>query len=481
MDVELLVPVLGDWSARDRPLNEALASALAGAIERGELEPGMTLPAERTLAAGLGVSRGTVVGAYRRLRERGLASTRHGSGTVVGDGAGPVARGNSAPLTSLLQRHEGDVLTLRSADWADDHGLPDDLFEAVGPLLADLRHTSGYVPAGLPALRRAIAEHLDRRGLPTAPDQVLVTTGAQQAISLLVSLLVGPGEPVVVERLTYPGALDALRAAGAVLHPVPMTPAGVDVGALGHAVERSRPGVIYLVPGVHNPTGIVLPRLARRRIAELLAERDAVLVEDVSLADTQLRGEVVPPIASFADGRARSRIVTIGSLSKIGWAGLRVGWIRAPVQLIGRLTRVKLGADLGSAVPTQAVAVHLVEQIEVLRQRRVQAIGARLDLLDRELTRELPEWRWQRPAGGLCLWLWIGGDSSLRFVPVALRHGIAIAPGTVAAADGSAVDHVRLPFGHPPDVLREAVARLAAAWRDEEGDYRRSGAEHVLV
>jgi DNA-binding transcriptional MocR family regulator len=477
VDTDVLVPILGDWNGNGRPLNESLADALAAAVQRGDLEPGAVLPAERTLAHSLSVSRGTVVAAYRRLRDQGLASTRHGSGTTI-DGAARAGRSAQVPIVTMLRRDEGDVLAFRSADWTDTEELPEDLFASAASALPSLTATPGYFPTGLPMLREAIAARMERIGLPTTPDQILVTTGAQQAITLLIALLVSPGAPVVVEQLTYLGALDGLRMAGATLHAVPMTATGVDVPALERAVERHRPVLTYLVPGVHNPTGLVLPRLARRRVAEMVAASDTVLVEDLSLAETQLEGEIVPPISSYAEGDAAQRVVAVGSLSKWAWSGLRIGWIRAPIQLIGRLTRHKLLADLGSSVPSQVVAARVLERADELRARRVAAIRERLDVLTTELARQLPAWTWTPAAGGLCLWVRIGGDSSVRFAPIALRHGIAIAPGTVAAADGGAADHIRLPLGHPPEVLREAVRRLAAAWRNDNGD---CGSSDVIV
>lgn len=494
MNVDMLVPIIGDWNGNGRPLNESLADAIAAAVKRGELEPGIVLPAERMLARSLNVSRGTVVAAYQRLRDQGLASTRHGSGTTV-DGDFQTSRdAKVAVAVNLLQRDEGDVLLFRSADWTEDEGereraggqgsfagLSPESFTSAMTSLSSLSTTPGYYPTGLPALREAIAARFEQIGLPTTPEQILVTNGAHQAVALLVELLVTPGAPVVVEQLTYPGALDTLRFAGATLHAAPMTATGVDVPALERAVARHRPVMTYVVPGVHNPTGVLLPRLARRRIAEMMSDADTVLVEDLSLAETQLDGDVVPPIASYADRDAAPRIVSIGSLSKLSWSGLRIGWIRAPVQLIGRLTRHKLLADLGTSVPSQVLAAQLLEHAGELRQRRIAGIRERLDVLTTELARHIPSWTWTRPAGGLCLWVRIGGDSSTRFAPIALRHGIAIAPGTVSAADGGAVDHIRLPLGHPPEVLREAVRRLAAAWRNDNGDYPGCGRDDVIV
>jgi DNA-binding transcriptional regulator YhcF (GntR family) len=283
MNADMLVPILGDWNNNGRPLNESLADALSAAVQRGELEPGVALPAERVLARSLNVSRGTVVAAYRRLRDHGLAHTRHGSGTTI-DGETQSARSSRMPFVNLLRRYDGDVLSFRSADWNGD-ALPAELFADAVPAMASLSATAGYFPTGLPELREAIAAHLGRTGLETAPDQILVTTGAQQAIALLIGLFVTPGVPVAVEQLSYPGALDALRTAGAVLHAVPMTPAGVDVPALERVVRRQRPVLTYIVPGVHNPTGLVGRHGAR---GGSVAGRDPARGRDRA-ADLQLR------------------------------------------------------------------------------------------------------------------------------------------------------------------------------------------------
>src|SRR5690606_23955964 len=177
------------------------------------------------------------------------------SGTMIKGTARAGQAAQSLPFVNLLRRDEGDVLAFRSADWFDEEGLPQEVFAGVDEEVAALSRSPGYYPAGLPALRVAIAAHMERLGLPTSCEQIMVTTGAQQAISLLVQLLVSPGVPVVVEQVTYPGALDSLRTAGAAIHGVPMMPTGVDVPALERAVARHRPALIYLVPGVHNPTG----------------------------------------------------------------------------------------------------------------------------------------------------------------------------------------------------------------------------------
>src|SRR5207237_208655 len=138
----------------------------------------------------------------------------------------------------------------------------------------------GYQPTGVFELRSAIAAHLARAGLPTRPEQVLVTNGAQQAIALAANLLIEPGDTVVLEDPTYPGAIDAFTSFGARLAGVPHGPDGLDVDALADTVARTAPGVVYLIPTCHNPTGAVLPDPARRAAMHALEGSHAVVIED---------------------------------------------------------------------------------------------------------------------------------------------------------------------------------------------------------
>ncbi|WP_165491987.1 PLP-dependent aminotransferase family protein [Egibacter rhizosphaerae] len=464
---------LGEWRDEGGPLYEALASAVARAIEEGVLPPGGQLPAERRLAGELHVSRGTVVAAYEELRGRGLVETRHGSGTVVRAGGSPVSGPREAYVASSLAgdglfrgavAREDDVLDLYGAYWFGTEALDEDAVARATSRVLAAGADHGYHVLGLPALRAAIAGWLTDRGLDTRPSQVMVTTGAQQAISLAAQLYVGAGDRVVVEEPTFAGAVDAMRAQQATVLRVPVGANGADVAALGEILARESPRLVYLIPSVHNPTGGVMPRLARQRVAELVADADAVVLDDATLLETQRHGAIVPPIAAFADASTQRRLVTVGSFSKPLWGGLRVGWVRAEPPTLARLARLKAIADVGTPLLSQAIVAELLEDADERFGMRREGLGARHDVLVERLARDLPEWRWDEPLGGLCLWVDLAGQDAEAFVPVAERHGVGLAPPGVSSASTRYPSHLRVPFGQPPEVLHEAVDRLAAAW-----------------
>lgn len=297
--------------------------------------------------------------------------------------------------------------------------------------------------------------------MPTGPEQVLVTTGAQQALSLLARLLVVPGDRVLVEAPTYAGALEAFREAAARFRSVPVrAPEGLDAGAFVHALHRYRPALGYVVATYQNPTGTVLPALARRRIAEAAAELDVPLVEDETLADLGLAGSAPPPLAAYCAG-----VLTVGSLSKLVWGGLRVGWLRGPEPVVRRLARLKAVHDLGSNVLAQLAAADLLADLDAIGAPRRAELRARHDRLCAELAARLPDWRFGRAEGGQTLWIELPRGDGASFAQAALRHGVAVLPGGSLDVSGASAAYLRLPFTSPPDVLAAAVARLATAWR----------------
>lgn len=460
---------LGRWSAGGRPLAESLAAGIAALIAEGALPPGTRLPAERRLADRLTVSRGTVIAAFEQLRSDGLVVTRHGSGSEVTPVGSPVSGPREAHVTGKLDDDsivrgllpdDAVQIDLRAADWHGTDDLPDDAFDV---------HTGaavghGYEVLGIERLRTAIADHLGASGLTTSPEQILVTSGAQQAISLITQLIVGPRDTVVVEALTYPGAVDAATTQQARLAVAPLGQHGVELAGLERAIATHRPRLAYLVPSVHNPTGRSLPGAARARLVELAASWDTTIIDDRTLADTLVDGTPAPPLAAYADHPAVARrIVTIGSLSKSMWGGLRVGWIRARPELIHRLARLRSVTDLGSPVHPQLIAASLLERADTILPARRERLRARYDLVEAELRAALPGWRWQRPGGGLCLWIDPDVPSVEALCAAAAAQGVGLVPGAAFSPSGEGSTHLRLPVGHPPDVLRDAIARLAVA------------------
>jgi DNA-binding transcriptional MocR family regulator len=462
------VHLLGNWSGGDGPVYERLARAIGNALERGEI-PGQTrLPAERTLARLLRLSRTTVVSAYEQLRQRGWVERRQGSGTRVRGPLSPGARQGAEPALSF-RRHpvyrgliEGSGGTIEFlAAHLPAAGITPDVLTFDRRAVEELLAGPGYVPMGLPALRQAIAEHLGRSGLPTTADQVLVTSGAQQAIMLVGALLLSPGDAVVVENPTYLGAIDILTSRGAKLLPVPVGREGTRIEALREIARRARPRLLYLMPTFQNPTGALMPERERRAAAKLSAELSIPILEDNTLADLSLGVEPPPPIAAFAPA---APILTVGSLSKLFWGGLRVGWIRASEDLLARIARLKIIADLGGSILSQLAALKLLARAERIKQKRRAQVRGRFELLTGLLARHLPEWEWTPPAGGLSLWVRLPRGDANEFAQIALRHGVSVVPGPLTSPDGSFADHLRLPFVLDRKPMEEGVARLAQAW-----------------
>ena len=476
MQVQELADLLRGWNEAVGPLYETLADALEGLVVRGELPAGVRLPAERQLATALNVSRGTVVRAYDLLRDRNRVHTRHGSGTVVGGRGVPALGPREARVASVLPRDgifrglfdlEDGAIDLRGAYWIGVDDLPASTLAFDPSGHDELLAGHGYHPAGLPALREQLAHHLSAHlDLPTTADQLLITTGGQQAISLATQLVIGTGDVVLAEELTYPGAVDVFHAAEARIIPVSMSPTGVDPAALRRQIERHAPRLVYLVPSVHNPTGRILPHAGRRLVADALGGADTVLIDDLTLAESWMDAPPPAPLATYLDDGPT--VLTVGSLSKSLWGGLRIGWIRATGPVLGRLLRLKVVDDLGTPSISQAIAAGVLVHGEEIAARRRAEMRRRYDALTDAVARKLPAWSWEEPHGGLCVWTHLGGASSLDFAPIAARHGVGVTPGTASSVTARHRGWLRLPFGHPPEVLVEAVDRLAAAWKEYE-------------
>ena len=479
---QALADLLGRWPTADGALYRLLAARIGRLADTGELPAGVRLPPERTLAAALSVSRNTVALAYQVLRDEGMAASRQGSGTrLVPHRTTPAAvhRANGF-FTGLLSPAPLFDLSLAAVDCAPQVAAalhdPGSVLEESERVRLTLG--TGYLPYGLPELRSAIASMLSTfHGVPTTPDQVLVTTGAQQALDLLLRCEVAPGHPVVTDNPTYPGFIDAIYRCGA--RPVGVPPG--DMGRLADAVAVHQPALAYLTPTYQNPTGLVLPTAERHEIVALAKRHpDATFIDDMTLAELPLGPGAFsdgfttgrfntggfttgpPPLAALAP--RLPNVVTVGSFSKTYWGGLRTGWVRAPEGIISRLAAAKAAADLGSPPYQQALLAALVrsshEEVVAFRagwaRQRYAAMAA-------ALTAFLPGWSWTAPAGGLTIWARRPGDAdSSGFAQAALRRGVAVVPGRLLSVSAERSPSLRLAFTLPPDDLTTAVKALAS-------------------
>ena len=464
-----MADLLGRWPTADGPLYRLLAARIARLADTGELPPGLRLPPERDLAAVLSVSRNTVAAAYQLLRDEGMAESRQGAGTrIVPHRTTPAAvhRANGF-FAGLLETSALDAdLSLAVVDCAPQvaAALADPACVLDRPGRQAATSTSGYFPHGLPALRAAVASHLTGRlGLPADPAQVIVTTGGQQALDLLIRSEVLPGQPVAVEDPTFPGVLDALYRADARVIGMPAG-AGLDPERLEHVVRTHHPAMVYLIPTHHNPTGMVMPAGHRRRVARLAAAHpDTLFVDDMTLTELPL-GDNTPPPPLAAFGPRQPNLVSVGSLSKLYWGGLRTGWINASPGLVARVAAAKAAADLGSAAFPQAITAALLnDKHDDIVKWRGEWLRARYDALTEALRTALPEWTWPEPDGGLTLWVRLPGEADGgAFAQVALRHRVAVVPGRLLSATSQASEYLRLAFTQAPDVLARSAVALAA-------------------
>ena len=297
--------------------------------------------------------------------------------------------------------------------------------------------TEGYLP-----LRQWIADHMATRGVPAGPDNILVTTGSQQALDLIGKLLLDPGSGVVTARPTYLGALQSFSAYqpqfSGLEAPQPTGP-----GA---------PRLIYLAPDFANPDGATLSRAARHKALDQARTLDAVIVEDGAYSALRYDGEDLPPIAALdaaTSGIEGSRTLYCGSFSKTLSPGLRVGWVCGPASLVRKLTLLKQGADLHTATTNQMV-MHRVAlegyDAQVARARSVYR--ARRDAMLGALERHAPPGlRWKKPDGGMFIWLELPDHLDTgTLLQQALRQDIAFVPGAAFHADGSGHNTLRLSF-----------------------------------
>ncbi|WP_445150131.1 MocR-like transcription factor YczR [Baekduia sp. Peel2402] len=465
-----LAALLGDGWRRPGEASHALADAVRALVVDGRLAARTRVPSERALSAELGISRGAVSRAYDRLREDGFLLSARGAGSwlTLPASAGGAATARVPPLPS-----GDDADSIRSLDLSIA-ALP-----APDPLVAHAaeravavlpRHLAGhgYTAAGLPALRAAVAARLTERGLATTADEVLVTSGAQHALNLVLGLLAGPGERVLVDAPAYPRTLAAIRAARARAVPVPLGARGWDAGAWADTIRAASPRLAVTVADFHNPTGLTMSAAARETIATTCARAGTVLVVDETCAELRLDGPALPPpLGSFGPPGA---VITIGTMSKSAWGGVRVGWIRATARTVRELAALRATVDMSSPVLDQLLAVELFKDWDAVVASRRSLLKSRRNALAASLAEHAPTWHVPRVHGGLSFWVRLPGPDATRLAAAAAREGLLVVPGPAFSVDGTFERHLRLPFTLPPEDLDAAVSRLAAlAPASEEG------------
>lgn len=439
------------------PVYQELAERLRLLVVDGRLSIGVRMPSERDLAEVLHLSRSTVAAAYGQLRESGFLASRTGSGSFV---VLPHVQASGAQLPGLFAADPADVISLTYASGPAPAGMAS-AFAAAAERLPGLLAGHGYFPDGIVELRSVLADWFTGRGLPTTPDQMVITSGALAALNLVTRTVLSAGDRVLVESPTYANAIEVVRQVSRPV-PYPLSDAGWDTDDFDLAVRQSVPRLCYLIPDFHNPTGAWMSEEDRPQIAKSLRRQGTIPVIDETLVELTLDHQPLrAPMARYLP-----EAVTIGSASKAFWGGLRIGWIRAPHDLVRPLVETRATLDLGAAPFEQLVLADLVSGPgEVLAAQR-DRVREQRDHLGRELATALPDWSVSAPAGGLALWATLPDECSSRMAAQAERHGLALTAGPRFFVAGGGERQLRIPYTARPEVLSAAVRRLSSLWSE---------------
>ncbi len=414
------------------PAYKQIIDKIKNLIDQGTLTPDSRLPSSRRLAQTLGVNRTTVYQAYEELQAQGYLLSRPGSYNIVKKrmrevvydpqarssirwdraSSGPARKvyevfSRFSPERPALLPMEIEPIDLASLDpdyrlhpVRDFRTCIDVTLEKMGAETLKYGLHQGYLP-----LREYIAQRFRLHGVATSEREILITNGAQQAIDLVARMLVRPGGVVVIEAPTYANLLPLLEFNGAGVRAVPMKDDGMDLACLEKVLHREKVSFVYTMPNFQNPTGITSTHEHRERLLALCAKAKVPIVEDGFEEDMKYFGKVDLPIKSIDH---QNLVIYIGTFSKALFPGLRIGWITADAECIGRLLAIKRFSDLGSGTFVQAVLhafcqfgyyeIHLRRLHRIFRKRMETALRAMAEFMP-------PGVCWTRPLGGYTIWV----------------------------------------------------------------------------
>jgi DNA-binding transcriptional MocR family regulator len=479
-----------DLSRLDRAasgsLTQQLVDLIRAEIDSGRLVAESRLEPTRSLAERAGINHLTAVRAYRRLAELGYVTAAVGRGTFV-------RRLLPSPPTSDSSDWQAAVLPERRASYANDAlamafrmpreaemislatGWPDPALLPVAELAritAEIFDDVGsealsYLdPEGLPALRSEIAVRGARHGFARTADEVLVTSGARQAIDLVARAVLRPGDIVAVEAPTFAGTLSSLQATGARLIGVPVDKDGLDVDALEGVLARHEIKLCVLQSTSQNPTGRDLSGERAARLIELARERSFFVLDDGVYAGVRFEGSERRRLRHLAP----SHVIYVDSLSKTMGGGLRLGWVAADGPILGRLIDLKRGSDFHTSSLIQHLAARYLAGgcYDEMLQRTIPVYRERRDVLLESIDRRLAgEATHSHPLGGHHVWVTLARPTDEQLLlREALRCGVTFTPGRAMVPEEAVRGAFRLSFSLlGPAELDEGVRRLAAALR----------------
>jgi len=331
--------------------------------------------------------------------------------------------------------------------------------------------TEGYVP-----LREFIVEKMGRYGIVANVDNVLITTGSQQALDLVSKVLLDPGDVIIVEAPTFVGALQSFRAYQASYASVPLDNEGMMVDLLAQKIVETHPKFMYVLPNFQNPGGVTLSEERREKVVSLAHQYGVPILEDDPYGELRFEGEHLEPLVVISArqnggdpaGYFKGDVIYMSTFSKTVAPGLRLGWVVAPVEVVKKLVQAKQGSDLHTSSLDQTVVYEVVrdgfleEHVKEIREMYRQRRDAMLAAMDQHF----PEGTsWTRPQGGLFLWVKLPeGVDCLELIEAAVEQKVAFVPGTAFYADGRGRDALRLTFATcPTEMIDEGIKRLGKA------------------
>ncbi|WP_018131997.1 aminotransferase-like domain-containing protein [Effusibacillus pohliae] len=468
-----------DRSSRE-PIFRQIARYFENQIRTGKLPPGAPLPPERKLSEELGVNRSTVAAAYEELRASGLVQSVQGSGTRVSDdlwGVSPkrlpnwheyTNGGSFLPTLPLVRRIREASADPRIISLARGQLSPDLLpAETLASLLADRSLTGSLSypdPKGDESLRRTLSAHLKRHyGIEVDCEQILIVSGAQQALHLLTQCILRPGDAIAMEGPSYAYSLPLFISAGLRLFRIPLDEQGLKPDEVMNLYQKHKIRMVFTNPTYQNPTGTTLSLARRKRLLQICEELRLPIVEDDAYASLTLPGAPAPPPPLITLNQGGSSVIYIGSLSKTAAPGLRTGWIVGPRSVTDRLADAKQQMDFGTSVIVQKlVQLYLSsgEWEKHLRQIREQ-LSVRRDVMLAALQQYVREQaNWTVPEGSYHVWCRLRrAIPDAELLEAGIENGVLFMPGSVF---GAGPGFVRLTYaGQTGSAIIEGIKRFS--------------------
>jgi GntR family transcriptional regulator, regulator for abcA and norABC len=471
-----------DWKPdrkAKKPIYEQLAEYIEKGIADGTFPPDKPLPSERYLAKELNINRSTVVSAYDELEANGLIQRNRGSGTTISKDIWGITKkripswnryieaGSFLPNLPVTQRirkemEETKLINLASGELSEDL-IPMNALREITSTRSFIGRLGYDHPQGNAILRSTITKHVkEYRNIETNPSSILITSGAQQALHLVVQCLLKPGDAVVIEDPSYHYNLPIFKSAGLKTFYLPVNSDGVDPNELLELHKKHRIKMIFLNPAFQNPTGTLLKENQQKAILEISSEHGIPVVEDDPYSLTSFKGEQVSTLKSLDK---HGNVLYISSLSKVVASGLRIGWIIGPKSVIERLSDAKQIIDFGHASFTQWIAndfiesehfhFHIKKLVHELEKRRNQIVTSLKQFLNEQVEFTIPQ-------GGIHIWCKIKRDvDEMKLLENSIKRGVIFVPGTTM---GSQKGYTRFTFAREnEDMVNEGIKRFSEA------------------